>query len=261
MFMFKKIVSQFLFPLPLSMSFLVVGLMFVWFTKKQYTGRIIISIGVFFLFCFSYGVIANRLLYPLEVKYAPYHVNASNESRGSYERIEYVVVLSGGHIPDPELPVSSRLESSSLMRVIEGIRVQKLHPESKLLLSGGRVFSSVPIAQTMADVAIAIGVDPSVIELELESKDTKDQARIIKDIVQDKSFILVTSASHMPRSMAMFRTLGMDPIAAPTAYRVNRHRRIDIFSLFPRVGYLGISQRAVYEYLGIAWAYLRGQID
>jgi len=38
-------------------------------------------------------------------------------------------------------------------------------------------------------------------EGESESKDTKDEARLIKEMVGDDKFVLVTSASHMPRSV------------------------------------------------------------
>jgi uncharacterized SAM-binding protein YcdF (DUF218 family) len=56
--------------------------------------------------------------------------------------------------------------------------------------------------------------------LESDSKDTNDQARLIQPIVGDDLFLLVTSATHMPRSIALFKSLGMHPIAAPTDWKV-----------------------------------------
>jgi len=46
----------------------------------------------------------------------------------------------------------------------------------------------------------------------------KDEAVLVQKIVQEDRFVLVTSANHMPRSMALFRKLWMEP--APAKYFV-----------------------------------------
>jgi uncharacterized SAM-binding protein YcdF (DUF218 family) len=96
--------------------------------------------------------------------------------------------------------------------------------------------------------------------LESLSKDTKDEARLIKNIVGNDRFVLVTSASHMPRSMALFKKLGMQPIPAPTDYWVKERQGISPAMFFPSSNGLRKAERAFYEYLGLAWANLRGQI-
>jgi uncharacterized SAM-binding protein YcdF (DUF218 family) len=67
----------------------------------------------------------------------------------------------------------------------------------------------------MASVSRFMGVPKDNMIIEEASKDTKDQARLIKPIVGTAPFVLVTSAIHMPRSMALFEKLGMNPIPAP----------------------------------------------
>jgi len=49
-------------------------------------------------------------------------------------------------------------------------------------------------------------------------------------------FILITSASHMARSMALFQSKGMNPIPAPTGYHVEKIQKISPtkFSPVPR---------------------------
>ncbi|MBW2649390.1 MAG: YdcF family protein [Deltaproteobacteria bacterium] len=95
-------------------------------------------------------------------------------------------------------------------------------PESRLVFSGGAVFDPVSEAEVMARAAEIMGVEGDRIILEEISRDTGDQARLVQKIVGDERFILVTSASHMPRSMVLFRKSGMEPIPAPTDYRVPR---------------------------------------
>ena len=152
------------------------------------------------------------------------------ERRGpDIRNVKWVVVLGGGHISDPKLPGTSQLSDSATVRVVEGVRLHKMIPGTKILLSGGVVFDPVPNARVMAAVAVAIGVNEQDLVLELDSKDTKDEAIIVKEMVGNDRFILVTSASHMPRSVALFKKHGMNPIPAPTGHLVKERQ-----SLFPR---------------------------
>jgi uncharacterized SAM-binding protein YcdF (DUF218 family) len=125
--------------------------------------------------------------------------------------VKWVVVLGGGNIPDPKIPVTSQLSEESMVRLIEAVRLHNKIPESKLVLSGGGVSGLIPSAETMSRVAKTIGVNQEDLVLETDSKDTEDQARLIKPIVGNEEFILVTSAAHMPRSMALFKKLGCNP--------------------------------------------------
>jgi uncharacterized SAM-binding protein YcdF (DUF218 family) len=254
MFLFKKIVAPLFFPLSICLEILLVGVFLIWFTRRQKTGKIIVSIGVVVFAALSYGVAAEMLLRPLEYKYPPM------TDVSSVLDIEWVVVLSGGSSSDAHLPITGQLSRASLVRLVEGIRIHRKLPESKLILSGGGAFNTVTEAKTMADVAVILGIDSKDILLESESKDTKDQARLIHKIVRDNRFVLVTSASHMPRSMALFEKRGMRPIPAPIGHRVKERQMITPAMFFPSADRIAKMEHAFYEYLGLAWARLRGQI-
>jgi len=144
--------------------------------------------------------------------------------------------------------------------VVEGIRIHKKLPGSKLILSGGGGFDPVPNARIMADVASTLGISSSDMVLEPDSKDTKDEAVLIQKIVENEKFILVTSASHMPRSMALFNKLGMQPIPAPTDHAMKRRQGTHPGVFFPSSGKIRNAELVFYEYLGLAWAKLRGQM-
>ena len=79
-------------------------------------------------------------------------------------------------------------------------------------------------------------------------------------MVRDAPFVLVTSASHMPRAMGMFRKLGMHPIPGPTGHRIKDSQGPHPSSFFPHASNLLRSETVFHEYLGMAWAKLRGQI-
>jgi uncharacterized SAM-binding protein YcdF (DUF218 family) len=236
-------------------------LLLLWFTKKQRTGKIFVSLGVFSLLLFSYTAPSNQLLKPLERKYDMDTIQIENrvlsENMGS---IKFIVVLGGGHISDPNLPITSQIGEDTLVRLIEGIRLYRKYAGAKLVLSGGRGFDPVPEAQIMAGLAHELGVNENDILIESKSKDTEDEANFIKPIVNKDRFILVTSASHMPRSMAIFRKLGMNPVPTPTGHKVKDSQSFNSLLFFPKAENLLKSEAGMHEYLGMVWAKLRGQI-
>ena len=262
MFIVKKMMLQLMSPVSLSLFISLIGLLLLLFTKRQRAGKVFVSIGLFLIVLFSYSVIPDYLLRSLEGKYSPYYIQHSNKSSVLEGRhpVKFVVVLGGGHISDPKLPITSQIGEESLVRLIEGIRIYKKYSYAKLIVSGGRGFDPIPNAEVMAHVAKELGVDENDIILESRSKDTKDEAKFIKPLVGNDHFILVTSASHMPRSIAMFKKLGMNPIPAPTGHLVIRKQGLSPSSFFPGAGNLRKAERIFHEYLGIAWAKLRGQI-
>jgi len=223
----KKIVAPLFFPVPLCLEILLLGLLLLWFTRRQRTGKIVVSIGVVLLAALSYSAVSNVFLRPLEYRYRP--LLKAEEICD----VNWVVVLGGGHTSDPQIPITSQLSDDSMARLVEGIRLHNMLPESKLILSGGSAFDPVPNADVLADVALAIGVDQQDMILESGSKDTKDEARLIKGIIGNDKFILVTSAYHMPRSVGLFQKLGMKPIPAPTDHWVKERQGISPGIFFP----------------------------
>ena len=221
----------------------------------------LVSAGLIILTLFSYGIIGDKLLKPLERQYDTFEIKNTSAAANVEEEstIKFVVVLGGGHSSDPELPLLSQIGRNSLVMLIEGIRIYRKCPGAKLILSGGSVFDPVPEAEVMARVARGIGVPERDIILESKSKDTMDEARFIKPMVGNEPFVLVTTASHIPRSMALFRKLGMNPIPSPIDHHVSEEQGLSPHYFFPSTGDLCNAEMAIHEYLGMFWAKIRGQ--
>ena len=256
MFLLKKIAAPFFMPIPVVLLLALVGLFLLWFTRKQKTGKILVTIAFIVLALFSSGGIPDVLVRPLEYKYPP----VTNFE--AYKGVKWIVVLGGGSTAIPGLPVSSYLAAASLFRLSEGVFIHNRLPETKLILTGRSRFDGMtPMAEVMGDVAKEWSVAPGDIVLETKATDTKDHPIYVKEIVGKDRFILVTSASHMPRSMSLFRKHGMVPIPAPTDYMVKAREaglRLEMF--LPSAGSLEKAERAIHEYLGMVWAKMRGQI-
>ena len=248
MFLLKKILAPLAFPMTLCLGTLFLGLFLLFLTRRKKAGKVFLLCGVLFLGLLSFEPIPNGLLRTLEYEY-PALLNL--EPIGN---VKWVVVLGGGHASDPALPAISQLSRASLARLAEGLRLYRGLPGSKLILSGGKPFERISEARIMADVAVDIGARSQDLVLEEVSKDTEEEAHLIQRIVAQDRFVLVTSASHMPRSMVLFRKLGMNPIPAPTDYLVKESQGVNPGKFYPWAENLHKAERAFYEYLGLAWA-------
>lgn len=257
-FAFKKTVSLFLFPMPVLLALSLTGAALLWFTARQRAGKVLVTAGVIGITLLSFNPLPEYFLGALEAVYPPHEFSVGEASAPPGPPVAFVVVLSGGHTDDPRMPITAQLRSSSVVRLVEGIRIHRSHPGSKLVVDGwGRI---VPTADLLARLAVDLGVPRTDIIVERRPKDTKDEAKLLKPIVGDAPFVLVTAASHMARAVAMFRKQGMRPIPAPTDHRVLQQPSTTLGAFFPGGGSIRKAEVFVYEAMGWTWAKLRGQL-
>jgi len=252
MFLVKKLVSRLIFPMPLSLELIFVGLYLLWFTRRQRAGRILVTVGALLLTAFSYFFVGNGLIRPLEHRQPPFALAVHADS--SLPAVRFIVVLGARANRDPAVPITSRVSGDLMIRLVEALRLHREFPSSKLILSGYN-----GSAEGLTGVAEALGVSPAQIIATPDPRDTEEEAHHVAQIVARWPFILVTSAAHMPRALGLFRALGLDPLPAPTDYLAPRVP-LGFDDAFPNPASLYESQGALYEYLGLAWAKLRGRL-
>jgi len=255
MFLFKKLIAPFLMPVSVCLALLVAGLLLLWLTRRQRAGKWLATAGTLLLVLLGYAFVPNRLLASLERQYQPVV-----DARAAAGRVRWVVVLGGGSSSDRSLPEGARMTEASLARLVEGVRLQRQLPESRLLLSGGSVFGSDPDADMMRALAVDLGVDPASLVLDSISPDTETQAEVVRAQLGTEEFFLVTSASHMRRAVALFKKAGTNPIPAPTHFLTQENRSLGPGDFFPGSGGLRRAETVAYEYLGLAWAKIRGKV-
>jgi uncharacterized SAM-binding protein YcdF (DUF218 family) len=258
MFALKKLLSAFLQPCSLLLAIMTLGLVLLCFTKKQRTAKAMLAAGLAFLAPLLIEPVAGALVRPLETTEA---TSASATLPDGSPAPRWVVVLGGGHGDGRSLAPIHQLSAHSLVRLAEGIRLQRLLPESKLVLSGGSNGAGTTEAEVLAAAGASLGAPAERMVLESQSCDTIDEVRALRAVVGEERFVLVTSATHMPRAMAMFKQAGMNPIPAPTEYLVSDEARgmYAVLGLIPHAGAGLMIERALHEYLGLFWAKLRGQ--
>ena len=256
-FTLRKALAPFIFPLSVTLELLVLGLFLLWFTRHQKLGKVAVTAGTLLVLLISLDAPVERLLVPLEYRYP---TPLQQERVAAVEPPRWIVVLGGGFTPDSRLPATTQLGATTLARLTEGVRLYKRFPGSRLIVSGGAWYDSGPEAVPMAEVATILGVAQSDVVREDASLDTEDQARLVAPIVGGSRFFLVTSASHMPRAMALFGKRGLRAIPVAADCDTKGSREFSFSRLYPKADNVGRADKAIYEYLGLAWARMRGAI-
>ncbi len=259
MFVLKKIVSRFFFPLPLVFELFLLGLALVLFTRKRTAGRALMAGSAVLLFALSSSFFSQKLIGSLEKRYAPLCVEDS-ACKARIKAVGHIVVLGGGHNSDRRYPITDQINEATMVRVAEAVRLHGIFPDAKIIFSGGSVYDPVTTAEIMARTSMVMGLDSTDIQLSEDARDTQDEAIALQPVLKTEPFLLVTTASHMPRSMAMFRKKGMRPIAAPVGFKGKGETALSPDWLFPSAGALKKSETAFYEYIGLVWGKLRGQV-
>ena len=181
-------------------------------------------------------------------------VTTRDDARGA----DAVVVLGGGGITaEVGGDVVGRLTTSSMMRALEGARVFKLIGARVLIASGGISRPDRqrrPESDMLRELIVKVGVAPGAIVEESQSKSTRDQARLLGPVLRATNvtrFVLVTSPTHMRRSLAVFRAAGFDPV--PSVAPIRSDGLPPPPWLLPNDESLLFSDEAVYDYA--AWVY------
>ena len=247
-FILKKLISMWLMPLPFCCLVIIFGLVVSYW--RAHIGRTIAFSGVAFLMLFSWQPFANSVLYPLENNYPSFDLS---------QPVDAVVVLGNCHTVNDEIPPMAQLCGTSLYRLMEGYRIWQANPEAELLLSGYAGNESRPYAEVAGEVALNLGVPKEKIRLFPTAQDTQEEAELTAPFLKGKRFALVTSASHMQRSMKWFEQQSIEdevllPIAAPAHFGASK----DSTSWEIGSGALQKTERTWYELLGKIWAAIKG---
>lgn len=247
-FFLKKLVGFFVEPLGVVLILFFIGVYFL-YKQKTLQAKLFLLLSIALLLLFSYPPFVNALITPLETQYVKFNPSEYTTN----EEITYIHVLGNGHTTDAQQPISSQLSHSGVKRVLEGVILYKSIKNAKLVFTGYKGNTTTSNAKMNARLAEALGVKKEDIVVNGVPVDTKEEALFMREIVASKPFILVTSATHMPRAMMLFNSLGMHPIPAPTNFY-----KVEFLSYIcaPNTYTFHIATLTVHEYFGILWAKL-----
>lgn len=252
LFMFKKFTGVLLLPLPFLLLMMGVGLVLLWGSRWQKTGKIVLSVSWLALLLLSLQPVADHLLKPLEDQYPVWQ---------GTPHTRYIVVLGGGYSWNPQWAPGSNLLNNNLPRVVEGVRLWRANPGATMIFTGAAAMHNpVSAGEAAARVAESLGVPRSAIVVLDTPKDTEQEAAALAHYLGKAStntpFLLVSSASHLPRAMRFFQRQRLLAIPAPANQLAISSPLNPWESAIPSAIWLQHSERVVYETLGHGWQWL-----
>ncbi len=246
-FLLKKLISMWLMPLPFCCLVIIFGLVLSYW--RAHIGRAIAFAGVALLMLFSWQPFATSVLYPLEHNHPSFDLE---------QPVDAIVVLGNCHQVSEDIPPMAQLCGTGLYRLMEGYRIWQANPKAELLLSGYAGDESRPYAEVSGEIALSLGVPEDKIHLFPTAKDTQQEAELTAPFLKGKTFALVTSSSHMQRSINWFKQQKVEgqhlqPIAAPAHFGApndSSNWKIETSALLK-------TERSWYEILGRIWAKIK----
>jgi uncharacterized SAM-binding protein YcdF (DUF218 family) len=246
---------------PTSLSLLLLGAAAVARRSPRFR-RACFGLAVAILLVCGNGWVTSALIRHLEQEYLP---------RQPVPTADAILVLSGGVLgripPRPTVEIGEAGD-----RILYGAELFRQRKAPQIICTGNVATGGVaprPAAAEMAELLAMLGVPSQAIVKEVQSENTHEHAINVCPLLRDRkigSVLLVTSAMHMPRSVATFRRLcsSVDFIPAPTDFRAPQSGRSvwyrQLVGLIPTPRNLLDFSDAAHEYLGIAYYRLRGWI-
>lgn len=156
--------------------------------------------------------------------------------------------------------------NSSADRIVEAAVLARRYPQARVVVTGG---SGTILLEGEADGATAprlleaLGIERERMVLEDQSRDTYENALFTRELVEPQegeTWLLVTSAFHMPRSVMLFRRAGFDVVPWPVDYRTTGEDSLGL-SRNNVVHTLQTTGVALREWIGLLAYWVTGRTD
>ncbi len=263
MFTVIKLIKPFLLPPTLIAVGMLTSLLLL-VRKKQGSGKTLLLLTLVTYYLLSIEPFAYLLVSSLEDK-----VNTAKFGVES-ENAEVIVVLAGGAGKKGKRQPFPELSGTSWKRLWHGIELFKeFNGGIPMLYSGGsgNPFDPVSVEAELArEYAVSMDIPDENFWIEKTSRNTYESGIAIKRILDERfpsienhRIILVTSATHMPRSVAVMEKLGFDAIPSPADFPFSS-LNINLLSFIPSVQNFFTSCLAINEWVGLGGYWLLGRI-
>lgn len=215
-FYLSKVFWLFAHPLNLTGILLFVGLVLLFAQWTRLAGAAF-SIAFLVVALSTWTSLGALMLHPLEDRFA--------RPDPAPERVDGIIVLGGGFEGAVNLARGGYELNASGDRFVETAVLARRYPDASVVVTGGTgtmVLEGEGDGETAPRLLTALGIDEGRLVLENQSRNTDENARFTRDMVSPQpgqTWLLVTSAFHMPRSILLFEKAGFDVVPWPADYR------------------------------------------
>ena len=246
MFVLSKVLWPLVAPANLLIAAIGLGTILLW-TRWRRAGRWLVTGAALVFWFLALFPVGAAMMDPLERRFP--------QPTQMPEKVAGIIVLGGA----VNQAMTERWGQPSLNQHAERMTVfvalARRYPDARLIYSGGSglLDRSVPPETRVAQRFFAEqGLDLSRVEFESESRNTYENALHTLSMAEPEpgdTWLLVTSAFHMPRSMACFRAAGWSIMPYPVDYITNYRGFWDIS--FRGISGMGSFNLALHEWAGI----------
>lgn len=250
-FPLSKILWYLFAPANLLLMALIFGVILVWLPWRR-LARWWVSLTLLYALVLAIVPVGAHMRLALENRFPP--------PVSLPDRVDGVIVLGGVVDQFVSKDRGSVVINGAVERLFSFAELAQKYPEAKLVFSGGSGSlsdQSVKEADYVAPILKKLGVTPSRVVYERESRNTAENAAFTKKLMQPKPeeiWIVITSAFHMPRTMGVFRRANWLVIPYPVDYGMKRN--LPISATFDLLSGLNHFSGALHEWLGLTFYWL-----
>lgn len=229
-----------------------------WAPRWRRTGLRLSILALVALFVAGLSPLSNALLLPLEERFA----TATPQSITG--QVAGIILLGGAEDGWVSTGRGGLAVNEAAERITETARLARAHPEAKIVVTGGvarLLGTGAEGSSAVAEFFRDMGIAPDRLIVETKSRNTHENATFTLALIEPKpgeTWLLITSAYHMPRSVGVFRKAGLEPKAYPVDYRL--HGAVDTTRWFESLpSGLKRFDLAVKEWAGLLAYWLSGR--
>jgi uncharacterized SAM-binding protein YcdF (DUF218 family) len=229
------------------------------FTRFRRAGAWLSLVSALLLVLMGIGPLGSFLIGPLEARFPQLGDNI--------ESPDGIIVLGGSVDEDLSAQRGHIVFTEAAQRLTAPIELKQRFPKARLVFTGGSGLlagSGATEAKAVQGYWRAVGIDQGDALYEDRSRNTIENAEFTKALVQPKPgerWLLVTSASHMPRSIGIFRKAGFPVIAYPVDFHTSgKHLWRPRIPHSTSRGML-LTDLAAHEWIGLVINRLTGKSD
>jgi uncharacterized SAM-binding protein YcdF (DUF218 family) len=244
-------------PITLAILLGILGIL-LGFTRFARPGRVLMAGAILTLAVFLLTPLGALLLRPLEDRFP--------QPPADLPAPTGIIVLGGASDAEKSEARGQVYLNADAARMTTGIGLARRYPTARLVFTGG---SDNLLAKERAEAVsakklwLSLGVPSERMIFEDKSRNTWENAIFTHNLVKPQkgeTWLLVTSAWHMPRSVGIFRRIGFDVVPYPVAYRTFGDER-DL-RLAPTLAERAIMvDYSIHEWIGLLAYWLAGKTD
>jgi uncharacterized SAM-binding protein YcdF (DUF218 family) len=243
-------------PVTLAMLLLILGWLLS-FRAKRFWSRTFLGLGLLIFLIIGFTTAGYLLITPLEDRF----VRPAEPAR-----VDGIVVLGGGMDGEVNHVRGGFELNRAGDRMVEGVRLALKYPEAKVVIAAGPAALALEQeAEAFAAQRLftAFGIAPERLILDDKSRNTEENAQFAKQLAgpdAGQTWLLVTSAFHMPRSVGLFRRADFAVVPWPADYYSSGVEGVR-FKPDQVPENIAVATTALREWTGLLGYWLTGKID